>query len=199
MIYRYTPISGVFLIESERRADSRGWFSRTYCSEEFSEMGLETNFVQCSTSYNELRGTLRGLHYQTVPHSETKLVRCTRGAIFDVVVDIRPESPTFGKWVAAELSGNDGAMLYIPEGCAHGFQTLVPNTEIFYQISAPYQAACSSGIRWDDPSLDIDWPIATPIISERDSELPVLAHNINGGPATGNFTPQAVADFIPAA
>jgi dTDP-4-dehydrorhamnose 3,5-epimerase len=193
MIYHYTPISGVFLIESERREDARGWFSRTFCAEEFSDMGMKTSFVQCSTSFNEMRGTLRGLHYQTVPYVETKLVRCVRGAIFDVVVDIRPESSTFGKWVAAELSSDDGTMFYIPEGCAHGFQTLMPNTEIFYQISTPYREEHSAGIRWNDPSLKIDWPIANPILSLKDSELPILANNANGGPATGPLATQAVA------
>jgi len=199
MIYHYTPIPGAFLIEAERHEDSRGWFSRTYCAEEFSDMGLETSFAQCSSSFNEMRGTLRGLHYQTVPYSETKLVRCVRGAIFDVVVDIRPDSATFGKWIAAELSGADGSMLYIPKGCAHGFQTLAPNTEIFYQISTPYKAEHCSGIRWNDPGLDIDWPLANPIISERDSELPILTNNANGGPATSGNAVQAVTDYTPAA
>lgn len=197
MIYHYTPISGVFLIDTERHEDSRGWFLRTFCAEEFSDMGMVTNFAQCSTSYNEMRGTLRGLHYQAVPYSEAKLVRCVRGAIFDVVVDIRPESATFGQWIAAELTDMDGSMLYIPEGCAHGFQTLAPNTEIFYQISAPYQAEHSNGIRWNDPSLAIDWPLPNPIISERDSELPILANNANGGPATGAHKIQELADFTP--
>lgn len=196
MIYHYTPIEDVFLIESERREDTRGWFSRTYCAEEFSDMGLETNFAQCSSSFNEMSATLRGLHYQAVPHAETKLVRCVRGAIFDVVVDIRPDSPTFGQWIAAELSGANGSMFYIPKGCAHGFQTLAPNTEVFYQISAPYHADHASGIRWDDPGLAIDWPLANPIISEKDSELPFLANNANGGPALGG---QAVTDCSPSA
>ena len=146
-----------------------------------------------------MRGTLRGLHYQTVPYAETKLVRCVRGAIFDVVVDIRPESATFGQWIAAELTSAEGSMLYIPMGCAHGFQTLVPNTEIFYQISAPYQAEHATGIRWNDPSLEIDWPIANPIISERDSEFPILANNAKGGPATGSHPVPAAAGYTPTA
>ena len=199
MIYHYTPIPGVFLIESERHEDARGWFSRTYCAEEFGDMGMETNFAQCSTSFNETRGTLRGLHYQTVPHAETKLIRCVRGAIFDVVVDIRPESATFGQWIAAELTGAVGSMLYIPEGCAHGFQTLAPNTEIFYQISTPYRADHSTGIRWSDPSLNIDWPLANPIMSERDSEFSILANNANGGPATGGHAVQASTEYTPTA
>lgn len=199
MIYHYTPIAGVFLIESERHEDARGWFTRNYCAEEFSDMGLEMSFAQCSTSFSEMRATLRGLHYQTVPFAETKLVRCVRGAIFDVVVDIRPESATFGQWIAAELDGADGTMLYIPVGCAHGFQTLAPNTEIFYQISTPYQATHSSGIRWNDPGLKIDWPLANPILSEQDSELPVLANNAKGGPATGGHAIQGIGDPAQAA
>lgn len=194
MIYHYTPISGVFLIEPERHEDERGWFSRSFCAEEFAEMGLETNFVQCSASFNERSGTLRGLHYQSVPHAEIKLVRCVRGAIFDVAVDIRPESDTFGQWIAAELSSANGSMFYIPKGCAHGFQTLTANTEIFYQISTPYRAEHSAGIRWNDPGLGIDWPISTPILSERDNELPLLANNANGGPATGRKSAKEDAD-----
>ena len=199
MIYHYTPIPGVFLIETERHEDIRGWFQRTYCAEEFGDMGMVTNFAQCSTSYNEMSGTLRGLHYQTVPHAETKLVRCIRGAIFDVVVDIRPESPTYGKWIAAELDSAAGSMLYMPEGCAHGFQTLVPNSEVSYQISTPYNAAASTGIRWNDPSLKIDWPLPNPILSEKDRDLPTLANNANGGPAIGVQAVPAKADYAPPA
>jgi dTDP-4-dehydrorhamnose 3,5-epimerase len=199
MIYHYTPLSGVFLIESERQVDSRGWFSRFYCAEEFRDMGMETNFAQCSTSFNDMRGTLRGLHYQAVPYAEAKLVRCGRGAIFDVVADIRPQSPTFGKWIAAELDSANGSMFYIPEGCAHGFQTLSPNTEVDYQISTPYQAAQSRGIRWNDPGLSIDWPIANPIMSEKDRKLPILANNANGGPATGNLVNHDITDSLPPA
>ena len=199
MIYHYTPISGVFLIETERRDDSRGWFSRTFCAEEFSDMGMETNFVQCSTSFNEMSATLRGLHYQTVPYAETKLVRCVRGAIFDVVVDIRPESKTFGQWIAAELTDANGSMFYIPKGCAHGYQTLAPNTELFYQISTPYKEDHCSGIRWNDPGLAIDWPLANPIISEKDSKLPILRNNANGGPAMGGCSAAPAADVLPAA
>lgn len=198
MIYHYTPIEDVFLIELERREDSRGWFTRTFCAEEFSDMGLETNFVQTSTVFNEMCGTLRGLHYQTPPYAETKLVRCVHGALFDVVVDIRPESATFGQWVAAELSGDNGCMFYLPKGCAHGFQTLMPRTEINFQMSTPYHAEHSAGIRWNDPSLNIDWPLADPIISEKDSELPILANNANGGPALGRQArPAAVPAYTP--
>ena len=199
MIYHHTPIAGVFLIESERHEDARGWFSRTYCAEEFSDMGMESNFAQCSTSFNERSGTLRGLHYQTAPYAETKLVRCVSGAIFDVVVDIRPDSATFGQWIGKELSSSNGRMLYIPKGCAHGFQTLAPNSELFYQISTPYKPDHSGGIRWNDPGLAIDWPLADSILSEKDSNLPILANNANGGPAANGHTIQTTAKYTPTA
>jgi dTDP-4-dehydrorhamnose 3,5-epimerase len=195
MIYHDTSIAGVFLIETERHKDARGWFSRTYCAEEFSSKGLETNFAQCSSSFNEKRGTLRGLHYQTAPYAECKLVRCISGAIFDVVVDIRPDSATYGQWIAEELSISNGSMLYIPQGCAHGFQTLAPNSEIFYQITTPYMPDHASGIRWDDPGLAIDWPLANPILSDKDSDLPNLANSANGGPASGGHQIQAAAEY----
>lgn len=175
MIYRYTQISGVILIESERHNDPRGYFARTFCAEEFSDLGLKAQFAQCSTSFNAARGTLRGLHYQAEPASEAKLVRCIQGALFDVAVDIRPESPTFGQWFGAALSAANGHMLYIPEGCAHGFQTMVDDTEIFYQISVPYESELSRGIRWDDPEIGIDWPIEDATLSDRDKTQPGFA------------------------
>ena len=175
MIYNYTQISGVILIESERQSDPRGYFARTYCAEEFRDLGLCAQFAQCSTSFNATRGTLRGLHYQAAPAAEAKLVRCVQGALFDVAVDIRPESPTFGQWFGAPLTAANGHMLYIPEGCAHGFQTLVDDTEILYQISVPYEADLSRGIRWDDPEIAIDWPQKEAILSERDQTLPRFA------------------------
>jgi dTDP-4-dehydrorhamnose 3,5-epimerase len=174
MIYHFTPLSGVYLIEPERREDDRGWFARTFCAREFAEMGMATDFPQCSTSYNARRGTVRGLHYQAVPCTEAKLVRCARGALFDVAVDIQPGSPTFGQWVSAELTAENGHMLYIPEGYAHGFQTLADGTEIFYQISTEYQPALSRGIRWNDPRIGIRWPLARAILSDRDRALPEL-------------------------
>lgn len=175
MIYHYTQISGVILIESERHSDPRGYFVRTFCAEEFGDLGLTSRFAQCGTSFNASGGTLRGLHYQAAPAAEAKLVRCVRGALFDVAVDIRPESPTFGQWFSTPLTAANGHMLYIPEGCAHGFQTLVDDTEIFYQISAPYEPALSRGIRWDDPEIGIDWPIKDAILSDRDKTLPGFA------------------------
>jgi dTDP-4-dehydrorhamnose 3,5-epimerase len=175
MIYSYTQISGVILIESERHSDQRGWFARTFCAEEFGDLGLTAQFAQCSTSFNAKRGTLRGLHYQAAPAAEAKLVRCVQGALFDVAVDIRPESPTFGQWYGTALTAANGNMLYIPEGCAHGFQTLVDDTEVFYQISVPYAPELSRGISWDDPEIGIDWPIEEAILSDRDRSQPGFA------------------------
>ena len=175
MIYHYTQISGVILIEPERRDDPRGYFARTFCAEEFGDLGLANQFAQCSTSFNAAAGTLRGLHYQAAPAAEAKLVRCVQGALFDVAVDIRPQSPTFGQWFGAPLTAANGHMLYIPEGCAHGFQTLVDDTEIFYQISVPYEPELSRGIRWNDPEIGVDWPIEETILSDRDQTLPGFA------------------------
>jgi len=178
MIFRRTGIDGVVIVDQERREDSRGWFSRTFCMEEFAEFGLAIEFPQCSTSYNERRGTLRGLHYQAAPCGEAKLIRCTRGRVFDVAVDLRPASPTRGRWTAAELSAENGRMIYIPEGCAHGFQTLEDASELFYQISVPHSPAHSRGVRWDDPAIGIDWPLATPILNERDRALPLAGETV---------------------
>lgn len=175
MIYHYTKLPGVFLIEPERHCDRRGWFARTFSTDEFADLGLATSFAQCSASFNAERGTLRGLHYQAAPAEEAKLVRCVQGAIFDVAVDIRPESPTFRRWISVELTATNGHMLYVPEGYAHGFQTLVNNSEVFYQISIPYCRDLSFGLRWDDPELDIDWPVTGAIMSDRDRMLPFLA------------------------
>ncbi|MCH9050282.1 MAG: dTDP-4-dehydrorhamnose 3,5-epimerase [Proteobacteria bacterium] len=173
MIFTETELSGAFVVEPERLEDARGFFARTWCAEEFDRMGLNPNLVQCSTSFNARRGTLRGLHYQAPPHAETKLVRCTMGRIFDVIVDLRADSPTRGKWTALVLSAENRAMIYIPEGFAHGFQTLADDSEVFYQISAIYAPEASRGIRWDDPDLAIDWPrIEERVISERDDAFP---------------------------
>jgi dTDP-4-dehydrorhamnose 3,5-epimerase len=175
MIYHYTQLPGVFLVEPERQRDRRGWFARTFCIDEFADLGMASAFAQCSASFNGERGTLRGLHYQSAPAEEAKLVRCVQGAIFDVVVDIRPESPTFRRWLSAELTALNGHMLYVPEGYAHGFQSLANNSEVFYQISVPYRRELARGIRWDDPDIGIDWPVTGPILSDRDRMLPFLA------------------------
>ena len=174
MIYHYTPLQGVFRIEPDRHEDERGWFARTFCAREFADMGMVATFAQCSISFNAKRGAVRGLHYQASPCPEAKLVRCVQGALFDVAVDIRPDSPSFGQWASAELTAKNGHMLYIPEGYAHGFQTVAANTEILYQISTEYRPELSRGIRWNDPDVGIDWPLSDATLSDRDRTLPYL-------------------------
>jgi dTDP-4-dehydrorhamnose 3,5-epimerase len=166
-----TKLPGAFLIEPEPVADPRGSFARVFCREEFEARGLNCNVVQCSFSVNLKKGTLRGMHYQTKPFEEAKLVRCTSGAIYDVILDLRPESPTFKQWVATELSAANHRMLYIPEGLAHGFLTLEDHSEVFYQMSEFYHPECARGVRWDDPAFGIEWPaIGEPIVSLRDQQ-----------------------------
>lgn len=170
-----TSLPGVYVVEPERLADDRGHFARAWCVREFADRGLETKLVQCSTSYNRRRGTLRGLHYQAAPHEEVKLVRCTRGAAYDVVVDLRPDSPTYRRWVAVELSAENGVAVYIPGGCAHGYQTLADDTELLYQMSEFYYPESARGVRWDDPALGIEWPECSDrIIAPRDRAFPDL-------------------------
>jgi dTDP-4-dehydrorhamnose 3,5-epimerase len=168
-----TALAGVVVVELEEHIDERGSFARTWCRDEMTAAGLSSELAQCSLSRNRRAGTLRGLHFQRAPHEEAKLVRCTRGAIFDVAVDLRAGSPTRGRWVGVELDPDNGRALYVPEGCAHGFQTLVDDTDVAYMISVPYAPAAADGVRWDDPLLAIDWPV-TPerTISERDRGLP---------------------------
>lgn len=151
--------------------DERGFFARTWCAEEFKEAGLDARLVQCSISFNARKGTLRGMHYQAVPIAETKLVRCTMGAIYDVVLDLRTESPTFRKWIGMTLSAENREMVYIPEGCAHGFLTLEDHSEVFYQMSEFYYPEAARGVRWDDPAFGIEWPGDVTVISERDRTL----------------------------
>jgi dTDP-4-dehydrorhamnose 3,5-epimerase len=174
MRFELLPIGGAFRIELEPTIDNRGFFVRSFCADAFAKQGLKTDFVQRSFSHNYRRGTVRGLHYQAPPHSETKIVRCTRGAAFDVIVDVRIGSPTFGRWQALELTADNHIMTYVPPGCAHGFQTLADNTEIYYEITPNYVASATRGIRWDDPGLAIPWPVSSPIISERDERWPFL-------------------------
>jgi dTDP-4-dehydrorhamnose 3,5-epimerase len=180
-----TRLRGVFIIDIERREDERGYFARTCCREEFERAGLNAAFDQCSTSFNRRRGTLRGMHFQLEPAPEHKLIRCTRGCIFDVIVDLRPQSPTRYAWLAVELSEDNGRAVYVPPGFAHGFQTLVDRTEVFYQISVPYRAELASGVRWDDPHLRIEWPISDPILSERDRSYPDIDSTVTRGSMAG--------------
>ena len=172
MIFRKTRLAGAYLIEPEKKRDERGFFARSWCEAEFSNHGLNPHIAQCNISFNEKKGTLRGLHYQAAPHAEAKLVRCTQGAIYDVIVDLRPKSPTFKQHVGETLSAQDHLMLYVPEGCAHGFQTLEDDTEVFYQMSESYAPDCARGVRYDDPAFGIQWPITNPTILERDRTYP---------------------------
>jgi dTDP-4-dehydrorhamnose 3,5-epimerase len=168
-----TKLKGAYIIEPELIKDERGFFARSWCQKEFTERGLNHNLVQCNISFNHKKGTLRGMHYQAKPYEEAKLVRCTMGAIYDVIIDIRLESLTFKQWVAVELTAENRKMLYIPEGMAHGFQTLVDNTEVFYQMSEFYHSESATGLRWDDPTFGIVWPQASQIIiSEKDKSYP---------------------------
>jgi dTDP-4-dehydrorhamnose 3,5-epimerase len=167
-MFHKTALGGVFIIEPERREDRRGFFARTWCQEEFAGHGLNPHLVQCSVSVNVLRGTLRGMHFQAPPHAEAKLIRCTRGAMWDVALDLRPGSPTFRRHVGAELTAENRLALYIPEGVAHGFQTLEDNTEVLYQMTAAYAPETARGVRFDDPAFGIPWPIPDPIVLERD-------------------------------
>jgi dTDP-4-dehydrorhamnose 3,5-epimerase len=167
-----TKVAGAFLIEPEPIADERGFFARTWCREEFQANGLNPTLAQGNISFNHHRGTLRGLHYQAAPHQEAKLVRCTRGAIWDVALDLRPGSPTYRAWSGAELTDANRAMLYVPEGCAHGFLTLTGAAEVTYQMSAPYAPDAARGVRWDDPAFGIEWPGEVLVINQRDASYP---------------------------
>lgn len=174
MKFTETSLQGAYIIDIEPQEDERGFFARTWCVREFEEHGLNSRLVQCSVSHNKKKGTLRGMHYQAKPHEEVKLVRCTRGAIFDVIVDLRPDSPTFRRWSGISLSADGHCMIYVPEGFAHGIQTLVDDTEVFYQISEFYHPASARGVRCNDPAFGIEWPIAEMILSDRDRAFPVF-------------------------
>ena len=175
MIFTPLSLAGAVLIDIERHEDERGFFARTLCAEEFAARGLQAAFVQDSLSHNRIRGTLRGLHLQRPPHAETKLVRCSRGAIYDVIVDLRPGSPTWGRWEGVVLSAENGRALYVPEGFAHGFLTLADETEVSYRISHPHKPEAATGLRYDDPRLGIVWPEPVAAISARDRSWPLLA------------------------
>ena len=182
MKFTETKLCGAFVVELEPVADERGFFARTWCEREFEEHGLRTRFVQCSVSFNLKRGTLRGMHYQRDPYGEVKLVRCTRGALYDVIIDLRSDSPTRTQHVAVVLTPENGKMMYVPQGFAHGFQTLEDNTEVFYQISELYRPEHAAGVAWDDPAFGIEWPVAERIMSERDRSLPGLrGESLRGG------------------
>lgn len=172
MKFTETPLRGAFVVEPERMVDERGFFARTWCREEFQQRGLAGEFAQCSISFNARKGTLRGMHYQIAPHAEAKLVRCTLGSVYDVIIDLRHDSPSFKRWFAVELTETNRRQLYVPVGFAHGFQTLQDDTELFYQISCAYAAEFARGVRWNDPEFGIVWPDDHRTISSRDQQYP---------------------------
>lgn len=172
MIFSPQPLAGACIIDVQRIEDERGFFGRTWCARELEEHGLEASLVQCSLSFNRLRGTLRGMHYQASPHEEAKLVRCTIGAIHDVIIDLRPESPTYKRWLAVELTADNRRMLFVPRGFAHGFLTLVDASEVLYQMSTFFTPDGARGVRWDDPAFGIAWPFSPTTLSDRDRSYP---------------------------
>ena len=171
MIFNETILRGAFIVEPEKLEDERGFFARTWCQREFGEHRLNPNWVQCDISFNKENGTLRGMHYQAFPHEEAKFVRCTKGEVFDVIIDLRPGSQSFKQWISAELTEENRRMLYIPKGFAHGFLTLKDNTEVSYQISEFYTPESARGVRWNDPSFGINWPSEVRVISNRDQNF----------------------------
>lgn len=173
MTFTETGLKGAYIVGVEPIEDERGFFARSFCLKEFGAHGLKAEVAQCNVSFNKKKGTLRGMHFQLPPKAEAKLVRCTRGSIYDVIIDLRPDSRTFCRWEAVELTEHNYTSLYIPEGFAHGFQTLLEDTEVFYQMFEFYSPECSSGVRWDDPAFGIKWPIEDLTISERDAGYPL--------------------------
>lgn len=172
MIFTETTLKGAFVIELKPHKDDRGFFCRTFCADVFKEKGLKNVMVQSNLSLSEKKDTLRGMHYQVNGHEEAKLIRCIRGRLLDIIIDLRPDSPTYCKHFSVELSSDKLTMLYVPEFFAHGFITLEENTEAFYQVSAFYSSGCEKGIRWNDPLFNINWPTANPVISDKDSKHP---------------------------
>jgi dTDP-4-dehydrorhamnose 3,5-epimerase len=174
MIFTELALAGAYMVDVNRVGDERGFFARSFCAEEFAAQGLAPVMTQCSVSFNAAKGTLRGLHYQAAPHAEEKLVRCSRGAIFDVIVDLRPGSPTYRRWFGTELTADNYRALYVPKGFAHGFMTLADDSEVYYMISVPYAAGSAAGVRWNDPAVGIRWPLPPAVIAERDAAFPLL-------------------------
>ena len=174
MIFREIKLNGAFIIDIEPREDERGFFTRSWCEDEFKKYGLNPRLAQCNISFNKKRGTLRGMHYQVAPFTEAKLVRCTMGAIYDVIIDLRPDSPTFKQWISVELTAVNHRALYIPEDFAHGFQTLMDNTEVFYQMSEFYHPECARGVRWDDPMFSVKWVLPVEYISDQDANISLI-------------------------
>jgi len=169
MIFTSTELDGAYIIDLERREDSRGFFARTWCQHEFEGQGLVARIAQVNTSYNKHTGTVRGMHFQHAPYMETKLVRAVRGAIYDVIVDLRPVSPTFKRWIGVELTADNRRALFVPEGFGHGFQTLADDTDVMYQVSEFYTPGAEGGLRYNDPAFDIQWPLPVSVISDKDA------------------------------
>lgn len=174
MIFTELPLKGAFVIEMELKADERGFFATSWSKQEFIRRELDSELHECNVSFNKVQGTIRGMHYQAEPHGQTKLVRCTKGSIFDVIIDLRPDSPTFKRWEGFELSEDNRRMLYIPRGFAHGFQSIRDSSEILYQMSQPFNASAGRGVRWNDPAFAIEWPMPLTVISPRDRDYPDL-------------------------
>jgi dTDP-4-dehydrorhamnose 3,5-epimerase len=175
MIFRETKLEGAFIVEPKKFEDERGFFAHSWSEREFAEHGLDSHLAECSISFNRKRGTLRGMHFQAAPYGQVKLVRCTMGSIYDVIIDLRAGSPTFKQWIGVELTAENRQVLYIPKGFAHGFQTLEDNTEVCYQMSAVYAPESARGVRWSDPAFCIAWPQVTGIIiNSRDESYPLL-------------------------
>jgi dTDP-4-dehydrorhamnose 3,5-epimerase len=172
VIFSPTQLNGAYILELDRKCDDRGYFARTWCRRELEQAGLNASLVQCSVSYNVHRGTLRGMHWQAPPYAEVKIVRCTRGAIWDAIIDLRPESPTYMRHLEVELTADSGRALYVPEGMAHGFVTLADASEVLYQMSEFHDPASARGIRWNDPAFAIGWPLSNPILHPRDAAYP---------------------------
>lgn len=175
MIFVPTPLEGAFVVDLKRVEDDRGFFARSFCRDEFRAHGLNPEVSQCNVSFNQRRGTLRGMHFQADPHAEDKLVRCTRGAIWDVIIDLRADSRGYRKWFGVELSAASRRALYVPKGFAHGFQTLADDTEVLYMMSEAYHPGSARGVRWDDPAFGIDWPVASTGMSDKDRSYPLLS------------------------
>ena len=180
MIFHKTELRGAFVIDLEKIEDERGFFARAWCAKEFEAQGLTARTIQCNISFNKIRGTTRGMHYQIAPYEETKLVRCMAGSIYDVIIDLRSESETYRRWFGVELTAANRRMLFVPEGFAHGFQTLEDNTEVFYHVSEFYTPGSERGIRWDDPTFSIDWPIEVQVISDKDKSWPDFVYDQRG-------------------
>lgn len=183
MIFNETPLAGAYLVDLEKRGDDRGFFARAFCQREFAELGLPTEIVQANNSLSADKGTLRGMHYQLAPHAETKMVRCVRGALWDCILDLRPESATFGQWFGAELSAENRRMMIVPKGFAHGFITLTDDVEAFYFVDEYYAPEHERGVRWNDPKFNIEWPLEPVVLSPKDEAHPDFDPKHHLGPA----------------